>query len=492
MQYRILRQRIFTAAAGALVALLAACAGSPFEASDPFAGAAPREAPADEQLPANEGPAAPAEDPWIFTAGSAPASEPASGEPPPGPTAEASPAPALVRLGTGRFVAPHGAAPEQVSESVAGEITLNFEEADLRMLVKQILGDVLGETYVLDPAVKGKVTIQNTRPLGRNALLPLLESLLQMHGAALVRKDGVYQILPLAKAARAVSLSDAGGAPPRSGFATQIVPLRFASAEEVGRILEPYVPDGGSLRAVPGRNILIVAGPGRRIGEFVSTVEAFDVDWIAGMTMGMFPLVYADARTVAGELEAILGGRLGGPMAGMVELLPVERLNAILVVTPQRRYLEDVKSWLEELDRGGDAPGRRLYVYEVRNGKAEHMADVLTQIFDEADYEIAASVPRASVAPGLEPVTIGAAAPRAQPCPGSAQRPRPAQRSRPRPVHPPRPRPLQLPRCARRPLPWHAQSRSRCLCRRDTVRCGSRPTRSTTPCWSWRRVRPTP
>ncbi len=160
-----------------------------------------------------------------------------------------------------------------------------------------------------------------------------------MNGAALVQAPGGYKIVPLGQAERQALPPSAARWPPTAsrGYTVQIIPLAFAAADEVAKVLEPYVPEGGSLRAVPQRNILILAAPGHSIEEFLQTVRVFDVDWLEGMSMGMFPLTYADASTVAGELEQLLDTASGSPMAGMVRLFPIERLNSLLVVTSQRR-----------------------------------------------------------------------------------------------------------------------------------------------------------
>jgi general secretion pathway protein D len=320
------------------------------------------------------------------------------------PSAGAEP---VVRLGTGQFVKPDDGRRYRVSTTPAGDITLNFEQAELRQVVMVILGNLLGETYYMDPSIKGTVTVQNDDSLRRDQLLPILEELLQMNGAALVQAPGGYKIVPLGRAERQALPPSAARWPPTAsrGYTTQIIPLEFASADEVAKVLEPYVPEGGSLRAVPRRNILILAAPGHAIEEFLQTVRVFDVDWLEGMSMGMFPLAYADAPTVAGELEQLLDTAGGSPMAGMVRLFPIERLNSLLVVTSQRRYLRAMRSWIEDLDRGGDAPGRRLYVYHVKNSKANHIASVLNEVFLSDDSGLAPT-PVASIVPGLQPVTV--------------------------------------------------------------------------------------
>jgi len=105
-----------------------------------------------------------------------------------------------VYSGTGVFVHKPRAS---VSPQEEGDITLNFENADVREVVKVILGDMLGKNYIIDPQVRGSVTVQTSQPLTRATLLPTLETLLRMNGAAIVETEGEYQVLPAAQAVRA-------------------------------------------------------------------------------------------------------------------------------------------------------------------------------------------------------------------------------------------------------------------------------------------------
>ena len=325
------------------------------------------------------------------------------------PAAAAAPPPATRevarRSGTGRLVNPSRPARPPAVEAVGADINLNFEAIDIREVVKLILGELLNQTYVIDPAVTGSVTMHNEAPVSRDALLPILEVLLQMNGAALLEMEGGYRVVPLASAPRAVGRPVTGGRV-RPGYVMRVIPMRYASAEEVFKILEPFVPEGGTLTPVPQRNILILAAPGSAVEEFLETVRVFDADWLAGMSMGLFTLAYAGATQVADELAAVIGE--SAPLAGVVRIFPIERLNAVLVVTPQERYLGELEGWIRELDRGGDTAGRRVYIYEVRNGRAAHMAAVLNDVFS-SQSEGAPAPPRPGLAPGLQPATIGAA-----------------------------------------------------------------------------------
>lgn len=306
-------------------------------------------------------------------------------------------APDLYR-GTGVFVKRPPAEKEVVP--AAGEVTLNFENANLREVVKVILGDMLEENYVIDPRVNGTVTVQTSRPLTRDALLPTLEFLLRMNGASLVKNGEGYSILPATDALRGTTSPEVWDevGPFPAGTNVQIVPLKFIGATEMQKLLEPFAPAGSIVRADDARHLLVLAGTRQELANLVATIQVFDVDWLAAMSLGLFPLKSVDAATVVNELDQVLGE--GGPLGGVLKVVPIERLNALLVVTPQPKYLEDARTWIERLDRTSDVAGRRLYVYHVQNSRAESLAEILSGLFGtEAKSVKAAGPPR--LAPGL-------------------------------------------------------------------------------------------
>ena len=100
------------------------------------------------------------------------------------------------------------------------------------------------------------------------------------------------------------------------------------SAGEIEKIIAPFVPDGSSLRVDTTRNVLILSGPKYRVDDLLATVRTFDVDWLKGMSFAMFRLEYADAASVVSELEAVIHSGRSSPLAGIVRLLPIERLNS--------------------------------------------------------------------------------------------------------------------------------------------------------------------
>jgi general secretion pathway protein D len=266
----------------------------------------------------------------------------------------------------------------------APAVTLNFEGADLRDVVRNILGDIMGESYTIDPTVGGSVTIRTSAGIPREALPAALEMLLRMNGATMTKEAGVWKILPSAAAVRGNLTPQLGNSaralPP--GFSVQIVPLRFVGVRQMATLLEPFVKDQTTVRVDDLRNLLILSGTELELRHLLETIDMFDVNWLQGLSAGLFTLRSADVKTVVAELDKALGTPDKSPLSGILRVIPIERMNALLVISPQPAYLDEAKKWIERLDKaGGEGAGIQFYVYAVQNGRAEHIAPLLQQAF---------------------------------------------------------------------------------------------------------------
>jgi general secretion pathway protein D len=320
-----------------------------------------------------------------------------------GPAAGAAESQAVIRLGSGRFVAPSAGSAEH--PAAEGDVTLNFEAADLREVVKVIFEEILKQNYLIDPDVAGVVTIHTTHPVTREAVLPILESILQSNGAALVQGEGFYKIIPMARVNQGIGSPSVGRrtARRRAGYGVQVVPLKHVSAAEIKKILEPMAVDPAMVRIDERRNLVILSGPRNNLATLLDTIEIFDVDWFSGMSFGLFPLEYSDAALLSEELTQVLGEAEGGALAGVVRLIPVERLNAILVVTHQPERVRLLQRLIDQFDRGAQAgPGRRLYVYYLRYASASDIAGTLQELFGDEDQRLPVTRP-GDLPPGLRP-----------------------------------------------------------------------------------------
>ncbi|MCM2328178.1 MAG: type II secretion system secretin GspD [Lysobacter sp.] len=335
---------------------------------------------------------------------------------PPSPSADLSDK-GRIYPGTGVFVK---SVPSPAPPPGPEEVSLNFEATEIRQVAATILGDILRESFTVHPQVQGTVSLRTVKPIPRKDVLATLEMLLRQNGAALIREDALYKIVPAAVAGRGSVTPQLGsvGAPLRPGFNVVLVPVKFIGAKEMARLLEPFVVDQSVVRVDEVRNLLILQGTQRELRHLLETVDLFDVDFLAGMSIGLFPLQGAEVKTLVGELDKVFGPTAAGPLAGVVRVIAVERLNSLLIVTTQPHYLKLAETWIERLDRaGGAAGGTRLHVYPVQNGKAENLASLLSEIFATKTTTATAQV---GLAPGMRGAQIQSPAPTAgQPAPAA-------------------------------------------------------------------------
>ncbi len=253
--------------------------------------------------------------------------------------------------GSGQFIRDESDTPTTIHVGDNGDITLDFADADIRQVVKATLGDILGLNYVIAPDVQGTVTAQTERPLSRDALLPALESILRLHGAALVLDGALYRVETLQGAARSQRSVRLQTGESGAGYGVQVVQLRYIAAEDMRSTLAPLAGQETVLHVDRSRNLLILAGAQPELKALLDTVRIFDVNWLAGMSFGLFTLEFAEPKTLIDELGLILDTDQGGALSGLVRLMPIERMNAVLVVSQQPRYLDEVGRWVKRLER---------------------------------------------------------------------------------------------------------------------------------------------
>ncbi|MCE5231941.1 MAG: type II secretion system secretin GspD [Mizugakiibacter sp.] len=331
----------------------------------------------------------------------APAAGPLRGE----GAAEARPGGADVRLGSGQFVNPQAARPRRAVEAAGGgQVVFNFENQPIQAVVKAVLGDLLKVNYSIAPGVQGSVTFATAQPIGGDEVLPVLEMLLSWTDNALVRQDGRYVVLPLKQATTGYLIPGLGAAAPADGFAARLYPLRYISATEMQKLLKPFARPEAFLLVDAARNLLVMAGTPAELASYQRSVQIFDVDWLRGMSVGVYSLQHAQVGDLMPELEKMFGPKGDTPLAGMLRFIPIERTNAIVVISPQPAYLEEMREWIARIDNGGGNDAQ-LYVYDVKNVKATDLAGYLNSIYNGAappQHETTAG----RVGPGLQATSM--------------------------------------------------------------------------------------
>ncbi|WP_424682250.1 type II secretion system secretin GspD [Frateuria sp. YIM B11624] len=319
-----------------------------------------------------------------------------------GPESQTSPQP-QVTSGTGEFIHPQPLARPRPPARGEGAVTFNFENQPVQAVVKAILGDFLKKNYTIVPGVQGNISFSTSEPIDASQALPVLETLLSWTGNALVQREGSYVVLPAKNAVAGSVMPSLGAVAPQGGLQARLFPLHYISAAQMQKLIKPFARPDSILLVDPARNLLVLAGTPQELDNYARTVRTFDVDWLKGMSVGVFSLQRASVTELMPKLDAIFGKQGDSPLAGMLRFIPIERTNALVVISTQPDYLDEVGDWIARIDRGGGNEPQ-LYVYDVRNIKASDLARYLAQIYTNASPSGSSG---GEVGPGLNSGTLG-------------------------------------------------------------------------------------
>ena len=322
-------------------------------------------------------------------------------------------------------------------------VSLNFENVTVSNLAGALLGDLLKLNYTIDAGGDTVVSLHTRQPLQRSQVLDVLDAVLLPHDLAIVRDNaGVYHVTKRTVTVGARPVVGSSKFKDLSGAGTVIVPLNYIAAAEMAKILAPIAPKEAIVYVDTLRNLLVLQGSKAQLGGWLEMVEAFDVDFLSGMSLGVFVLENANVNVVRDALQAMLGSSAGGadpfggsgapaapaagapggggaaagagtggasgagsaqlatPLGGLIRVFPVERLNALVVVTPRSHLLSQVETWIRRLDRPSDTLEASLFVYPVQNGSALQLAEMLNGLFSSGQSGQSRS---AGVASGAAP-----------------------------------------------------------------------------------------
>jgi general secretion pathway protein D len=263
-----------------------------------------------------------------------------------------------------------------------GNVVLNLASVPLQQAAKTVLGDMIGVNYVVDPRVDGVISVQTTRPVSKAEALEMFQTALTPIGAVLVQSRGTYRIAPADQAATGAIVT--GNGPSESSVAgngIRVVSLKYVSATELARVLEPMVPKGAIVQADDARNILGLKGTPAEIESMLDSISVFDVDVMRGMSFAVVPVKTSQPEKMVDELKAVFSSEKEGPLKGRVRFIANTRLGAILVVTSQPSYLPRAQTWIRRLDAKATGSERQLHVYQVQNRPVAELAGVLQSMF---------------------------------------------------------------------------------------------------------------
>ena len=268
-------------------------------------------------------------------------------------------------------------------------MALNFESAPIREVIKNIC-ELAGLNYIIEPGVSGFVTIRTLNRIPASNALDLLDQLLTINNLARVKIGDYWRFLPASKAL-GEPLPVYRDMPPnrfaaQDRYQIQILTFNYVSAGKVVEVLKPFLSKNASVKLLPRANMVLLVERGTKLQEIVTLVKAIDVDSLDTMQVKLFELENSYAQDVTAELESIykaMGYAQDSP-GNSIRFLPLDRLNAILMVNPFPNLYPSIKSWIDKLDAPpADTAEVATFIYQVQNGDAISLASILRQIYLE-------------------------------------------------------------------------------------------------------------
>ena len=317
--------------------------------------------------------------------------------PQPAAPPEPLPQPIVIR-GTMPSVESKGEASPLLGGDIA-DITINMVDADIAAVLKATLGDVLGMPYSMDQDVQGTLTLRTNKPVTQSELVANLEAALFGAGYALIYQDGRFRVSTLERARQSVVLVE-GDVP---GYGTQAMQLRHVLPSSISEVLAQYASQGAQISTDDAHGLVLVTGPQPIRQALAEVVADFDRDSFSGKSFGIFPLQFTDPATLIDELAAIFGKADPGSARSELQFVPLERMNAILVIAMRPELIDQVQGWVGRLDQRNRSNDKRLFVHYVEHGEATKIASVLQQLFSDVSQAPVIVIP-GSTAPGYDTV----------------------------------------------------------------------------------------
>jgi type II secretory pathway component GspD/PulD (secretin) len=206
-----------------------------------------------------------------------------------------------------------------------GNVSLNFDDADVYSVIQTVFGDILKVNYIVDQRVKGRVTFRSVTPVQNEQVLPIMEVILRLNGIGVVEDAGLYRIIPISEIAREPAPVGIGRDPEKvivqGRSLIQVVPIIYVHSTEIIKLITPFLSTSAVAIDVPNVNQLVFVDTDANVKRLLQLVELFDSETAKRKK----PQVYVyhvqngKAKEIANTLQQIFltgrGGMSSGPVA---------------------------------------------------------------------------------------------------------------------------------------------------------------------------------
>ena len=263
-------------------------------------------------------------------------------------------------------------------------VTIDFDNVDIPVFIK-FISELTGRNFVIDKAVRGKVTIVSPNKISKDEAYKVFESVLEVHGYTTVPAGRITKIVP-AVSARTKSVETRlreGAIGPEDKVITQLIPLRYADPQELKKLFTPLISKSSVIVSYSPARTLIVTDVQSNIERLLRITKAIDVEGV-GEELSVVPLEYATATVLAKSLGTVFQKRavktkstLRGEV--VIKIVPDERTNSLILLASEDDTVK-IKKLVKLLDRQPPRGEGDIRVYYLQHANAEDLTKVLTSL----------------------------------------------------------------------------------------------------------------
>jgi general secretion pathway protein D len=257
---------------------------------------------------------------------------------------------------------------------------INLKNADIREFISQV-STITGRSFIIDPRVKGDVTVVSSTAMDRDGIYELFLSVLQVHGFAAVPSGDVVRIVQTVLAKQSGNPNDFEEGLESQELVTRVIPVLNAPSDEMVKVLRPLIPQYGQIAALSQPNVLIISDHASNINRLVEIVNRVDV--ADSLEVSIIDLKEAWVEDIVALLEQLAPEQIGKSAKGpnRVSIVASERTNS-LVIKGERYTVARVKQLVSQLDVPANRSGT-IKVVRLAHSDATKIAEILNSLVKE-------------------------------------------------------------------------------------------------------------
>ena len=278
---------------------------------------------------------------------------------------------------TFRKVSSFGSADNLIDSDKAVDVSVSFDHAQIEDVLNIVLVDLFGKSYAMKPDDKTLFSLHVSGKYTFSEFIPVLSSALHTIGLSVVVSSGnLCQIVPFKDA------SSSGGVSSGTGSVSRFVRLKYLSASSAVSAIKPFLSDSASVSSDKVSNSVLVSDSKVNIDKILSVLSLMDVSFYSDVSWRIYPLRHAPASVVASDISKLFltGGIYSreGVVEGSFQVLSLDSINSVLVLTRWPALLRLISSWLGSMDTISISGS--YYVYFVRHSTASYLASIISQL----------------------------------------------------------------------------------------------------------------